>query len=252
MSPWKSIRIAKKSEAPFGVIFQSDKKVIVGVQHQKVISLSDELVKKVQAIGDKYGYYYEGIGGDIEKNKKLFGGKDNYEGSWDDDYEKTVDGTSPDYFMLFANVTVNKIIDKVTKPDMTIFDSILAGYDEDGKHKILYYKHDIKPTAEMLTEYLKSVSDKDNDFLAMSNQKATKSNTTKFLRKGEELSWPDDGNPDAAGSTNASKVVQRVSDGRDHYLLSQEEGVYVTGAGHLPNLLKLDKSLKMIGGEEAK
>lgn len=247
---WKTVQ-AKKSEAPYGVIFHGEDKAIVGAQHETPIKLSDELTKKIQDIGEKHGYWYEGIGGDIEPNKDKFGTKKNYKGSWDDEFVNTLE-PSPDYFMLFANVTVNKIIDKVTDPEKTIFDSILSGYKEDKKHKFLYYVPDVKPTSDMLTDHLKSISDDNNDFLEMSKQKATKTNTTKFLRAGEKLAWPEDGDPKAVGTTNASKVVMKLNDQRDKYLLSQEKGVYVTGAGHLPNLLAIDDSLKMVGGEEAK
>lgn len=247
---WKKITAAT-DEAPYGVIFQGSDKVIVGAQHQTPIKLSDSLLQKIRAIGDNHGYWYEGVGGDIEPNKKLFGGKDNYEGSWDDEFTESLEPT-PYYFMLFPNVTVNKIIDKVTKPEMTIFDSILNGYEEDGKQKVLYYKPGVKTTPEMLTIYLKACSDDSYDFFEMSKQKATKANTTKFLRKGEELMWPNDGDPETRGTTNASKVEMKLNDKRDNYLLDQEKGVYVTGAGHLPNLLALDSSLQMTGGEEAK
>jgi hypothetical protein len=83
----------------------------------------------------------------------------------------------------------------------------------------------------------------------MSKMKATKENVTKFLRTGEQRMWPDkdwEKYPYPAG-----KVAKKANDQRDIYLLKQNAGVYFIGAGHLLGLLRLDDSLKMIGGEKA-
>ena len=240
----------KQSEAPYGVIFDGDK-AIVGKAHQKPLILSDELIKRIKNIGDKYGYWYEGGGGDVESSSPLPTDKKDYKGSFDEEFENSISGTPPEfYYVMFANVTVNHNIRRLTNSDVSIFDSILQGYTENNKKWHLYYLRHVAPKADTLKKFFEMISDEKYDFLEMSKIKATKENATEFLRTGEKRMWPSSNW--AEYPYNAGKVAQKANKKRDEYLIDQKNGVYVVGSGHLVDLIKLNKSLKMIGGEKAK
>lgn len=234
--------IESKSEAPYGVIFDG-KKAYVGSPHGKAITLSDELKENILSIAKKYGIWYEGNGGDIKPNVKLFGNKKDYEGSWDEEFAKTVKGY-PIQFMggMFANVEANDMVTKFTDPALSIFDSLIKHqkgnkYFEDRNYKECD-----------LTKFLVAGSEDSVDLLKLSKLPATKDNVHKFLTTGEKLAWPKNWMeyPNKLG-----KLSKKVEDARNSYLLNCKSGVYITGAGHLLELLKMDKSLKMIGGEKA-
>lgn len=232
-----------EGQAPQGVIFKGDKVAYVGAEHANPIKLSDELLGRVKTIGDKYGYWYEGSGGDADTNSKTFGPKSSYKGSWDDDgFNKEVKGFPYEFiYTLFANTEVNGQKKSITDPTLTIFDSILI-----NQKKFSYFK-DRKFTAEDLTKFLSSASEKTVNFIELSKQKATKENVNAFIDKGEELSWPKNWEE---YPNNAGKLAYKANRSRDEYLAKQESGVYFAGAGHLKELIKVDKSLKLIGGED--
>ena len=229
--------------APQGVIFKGDKVAYVGAEHANSIKLSDELLSKVKVIGNKYGYWYEGSGGDANTNSKTFGPKSSYRGSWDNDgFNKEVKGFPYEFiYTLFANTEVNGQKKSITDPTLTIFDSILI-----NQKKFSYFK-DRKFTAEDLTKFMSSASEKNVDFIELSKQKATKENVNSFIDKGEELSWPKNWEE---YPNNAGKLAYKANRARDEYLAKQESGVYFAGAGHLKELLKVNKTLKLIGGEK--
>lgn len=237
---------AGKSNAPFGVIFDGPEKVYVGVNHLVPLDFSEEMLTRLKQIGDEHGYWYEGAGGDVEPNAEMFGDESAYEGSWDDAYVESIEDTPSEFFLLFVNVEVNKIVEKIVFPDTTIFESILDGYEEDGEQKYLYYLPDVVPDEDLLTEYLESISDDGNDFLEMSKVEATEENVQEFCDKGEEACWEDWEDP----HTPAALVTKSANDRRDKFLLDAGSGVYFTGSGHLLTLLQADDSLEMVGGEE--
>lgn len=229
--------------APQGIIFKGDKVAYVGAEHANPIKLSDDLLSKVKAIGGKYGYWYEGSGGDADTNSKTFGPKSSYKGSWDNDsFNKEVEGFPYEFiYTLFANTEVNGQKKSITDPTLSIFDSILI-----NQKKFSYFK-DRKFTAKDLTNFLSDASEKTVDFISLSKQKATKENVSGFIDKGEELSWPKNWEE---YPNNAGKLAYKANRARDEYLAKQESGVYFTGAGHLKELLKVNKTLKLIGGEK--
>lgn len=231
----------KQSEAPRGVIFDGNK-VYVGKEHMKPLILSDELIEKIKTIGSKYGYWYEGNGGDVSSTTG-FSDKSKYEGSWDHEFEKTIKGYPPEYiYTLFTNTKVNHQRENLLRPSMSIFDSIMK-----AQKKIAYLK-DRKFDDAILKKFLSICSENNVDFLKLSELPATKENVNMFLNKGESLSWPKNWQeyPNKAG-----KLAKKVDDARNTFLLNRKTGVYFAGSGHLVELLRLDDSLKMIGGEKA-
>lgn len=232
----------KKSEAPRGVIFDGNK-VFVGKEHMEPLVLSDELVEKIKEIGDKYGYWYEGSGGGDVPTTTGFNNKSKYEGSWDNEFQKTVKGYPPEYlYTIFANTNVNHQRDNLLNPSISIFDSIMKSHKKFG-----YFKNrEIDDST--LKKFLSMCSEKDVDFLKLSELPATKENVNMFLDKGESLSWPKNWKE---YPNNAGKVAKKVEDARNTFLLNRKTGVYFAGSGHLIELLRLDDSLKMIGGEKA-
>jgi len=231
----------KKSEAPRGVIFDGNK-VFVGKAHMEPLVLSDELVEKIKEIGDKYGYWYEGSGGDVPTTTG-FNNKSKYEGSWDHEFKKTINGYPPEYlYTIFANTKVNHQRDNLLNPSISIFDSIMK-----AQKKVSYLKNR-ELDDSTLKKFLSMCSEKDVDFLKLSELPATKENVNMFLNKGESLSWPKNWKeyPNKAG-----KLAKKVEDARNTFILNRKTGVYFAGSGHLIELLRLDDSLKMIGGEKA-
>lgn len=244
--PRRKRRSAAKGEAPYGVIFDGQDKVFVGVNHLVKLKFSDEMLDRIIEIGDEHGFWYEGVGGDVEPNEELFGDESAYEGSWDDAYVESIEDTPSEFFLLFGNVKENEIVDKLVSPGTTIFQSVLDGYEEDGERKRLYYLPDVVPDEDLLTEYLESISDGERDFVEMSQQEATRENVQEFCDAGEEACWEDWENP----HTPAALVTKSANDRRDRYLLDADPGVYFTGSGHLLTLLQADENLELVGGED--
>lgn len=242
MLSFKQFIIEEKSSVPYGVIFKGDKVSFVGRNHGKELKVTDDLHDKIKKIGDEYGYWYEGDSGDVSTTTG-FTNKSTYEGSWDDEFIKTVKGYPPQFlYTIFANTNVNGQKKNIPNKNKSIFDSIMS-----LQSKIAYLK-DRKFDSNTLTKFLKMCNEKDIDFVKMSKLPATQENVNKFLDKGESLSWPKNWKD---YPNNAGKVAKWVDDERNKFLLSRESGVYFAGSGHLIELLKLDKSLKMIGGEKA-
>lgn len=243
----KYLGIASHEDAPRGVIFHGDKKVFVGKQHGAALKLSQDLIDKIKAIGNKYGYWWEGTGGDISTTTG-FSNKKDYEGSWDDEFIKTQKGYDPAFlYTLFTNTNVNKQKEYIPANNMTIFESIMKLQTKIG------YMKDRKFDAETLTKFLRQCSEDDADFVQMSKLPATKENVNRFLDKGEKLMWPEknwEKYPNRAG-----KLAEKIDILRNEFLINAGSGVYFAGSGHLTELKKLLKSKKasfiMIGGEDA-
>lgn len=88
-----------------------------------------------------------------------------------------------------------------------------------------------------LTKFLSEM-----DMLNESKKPATERNVTAFLTKGEDKMW---------GGKEPHKFAQKAEAWRNKFLLAQSDGVYFMGAGHLPEILRLYPSLRMIGGAKA-
>ncbi len=228
--------------APYGVIFDGSDKVIVGARHGSSVVLSDDLKDRVQTIARKYGAWFEGDGKDVAPIRGLLGEED-YKGSWDDLVAKSVKGYPPEFLSgLFSNTEINEQKKIFLDPKSTIFDSIL-----NRQNKFNYFK-DRKFNAATLAEFLKGGSEKNIDLFKLSQLPATKDNLVEFFDVGEKLMWPDNWQdyPNKLG-----KFAEKFERARNQGLLSDRPGVYVAGSGHLPELISLDKNLKMIGGSKA-
>jgi hypothetical protein len=236
------LREQKESSAPQGLIFKGNNVAYVGEEHGTPIQLSSDILQKVKTIGDKYGYWYEGSGGGVDNTKKLFGDRSNYEGSWDDEFRKNVEGYPYEFiYTLFSNPEVNGQKESITSPKLNIFDSILK-----NQKKFSYFK-DRQFDSATLKKFLTASSEKEVDFYKMSLQPATKENVEAFIDKGDKLMWPKNWEE---YPNNAGKLAYKANRARDEFLVSRKSGVYFAGSGHLKDLMKVDGSLKLIGGEK--
>lgn len=213
------------------VIFLNDKAVIVGQEHGHPVKLSDEVLKKVQDIANKYGAWYEGNGADRAYVKDII---TTWKGSWDDIVASKIKGYPPEFlYVLFANVDANNRAKMIgANPKETIFNQILKNQDQNT------YFTDRKYDDKILTKFLKMVSQPDYDFVKMSQQPATTENITKFLKTGESLMWPSNW---AEYPNPAGKVAHKATMPRDLFLAKAPPGAYFTGSGHL---VDVDKILK--------
>jgi len=204
-------------------IFLNPNAVIVGQQHGKPLDLSPETLKQVQAIAAKHGAWYEGNGADRAYTRGVI---DRYMGSFDDEVAKTASPDDPKWiYVLFANVDANNRVQRVgVDPEQTIFDRLMATAKDNSFQGIGY-------TEAALKKFLSMCSEGKYDFVAMSQQPATKPNLTRFLKAGEALMWPSnwDQYPNKAGKIARAATVLA----RDQYLASRRAGVYVVGSGHL-------------------
>ena len=94
------------------VIFNGKNKAFVGVTHDSPPKMSPELFKKVKAIGDSKGYWFEGNGADKTAIKQVFGDID-FKGSWDEKIRPKKPYTY--VYTLFGNVKENNRVDQVFK-----------------------------------------------------------------------------------------------------------------------------------------
>ena len=205
------------------VIFAGNK-AFIGAEHGKPISLSSADQKKVKSLAHEHGVWYEGAGGDIAPNKGLFAPED-YEGSWDAEFAKSVKGYPYEFlYTLFTNTAVNKQAKALIAPNKTIYASIM-----DAQKKIGYFK-DREFTEETLTKFLKACASTGLNFVTMSQKKATADNVMYFLKVGERLMWPSNWKeyPSAAG-----KVAEKAENARIRFLKNAPSGVYIVGKDNL-------------------
>lgn len=217
----ESVTEAKNSK----VLFIGNDTAIVGQEHGKQLQLSDSDAKRVQAIAERHGAWYEGNGMD----RKLTAGIiDDYAGSWDDDLlSPAITGyPAPFLYVLFSNIKENDTVEgKIgSNPDSTIFDRILSTQPSTN------YFPNREFDAETLQKFLKSVSEGPYDFVRMSQAPATESNVRRFFTQGEQLMFP---NNWTDYPYRAGRVAKLVNDLRDRFLASRKQGVYVAGSDHL-------------------
>jgi hypothetical protein len=213
------------------ILFSGNKKAYVGVEHGKKLSIPSKDAEKVKAIASKHGAWVEGSGGDSE-----VAGIDRKDinGSWDDEFQKTIKGYPPEFlYTVFTNTEVNKQENNLTKPGMTILEAINKAQDKVG-----YFK-DRKFTAQTIQKFLVAASEDDTDLLDMAQENATKENVKDFLMAGEDLMWPDNWDQ---YPNNAGKLAKKVSDQRQEFLLKQPSGVFFVGSDHIKDLKKKSKN----------
>jgi hypothetical protein len=204
------------------VIFDGENKAFVGVSHDSPPKMTEETLKKVKAIGDKYGYWYEGNGADNTAIKQVFGDI-NFSGSWD---EKITTAEPYTYvYTLFGNVTKNKRINQVFNGEgKTIYEKILSTY-KNWAHEVIK-NQDGKALVDTFLKGLGGTALEDV------KQEGTKENIRKFLRSIEQVMWA--GWP--KGSGPAFEMAKKAVYERDEWLINTPDGVYFTGEGHLDSL----------------
>ena len=214
------------------ILFSGNKKAYVGVEHGKKLSIPSKDAEKVKAIAREHGAWVEGSGGDSE-----VAGIDRKDinGSWDDEFQKTIKGYPPEFlYTVFTNTEVNKQENNLTKPGMTILEAINKAQDKVG-----YFK-DRKFTAQTIQKFLEAASENDTDLLDMAQENATKENVKDFLMAGEDLMWPDNWDQ---YPNNAGKLAKKVNDQRQEFLVKQSSGVFFVGSDHIKDLKKKSKNL---------
>ena len=214
------------------ILFSGNKKAYVGVEHGKKLSIPSKDAEKVKAIAREHGAWVEGSGGDSE-----VAGIDRKDinGSWDDEFQKTIKGYPPEFlYTVFTNTEVNKQENNLTKPGMTILEAI-----NKAQNKVGYFK-DRKFTAQTIQKFLVAASEDDTDLLDMAQENATKENVKDFLMAGEDLMWPDNWDQ---YPNNAGKLAKKVNDQRQEFLVKQPSGVFFVGSDHIKDLKKKSKNL---------
>lgn len=233
---------SEQQKAPYGVIKYGNK-IFVGSPHGSEIPLSKGLLNEIQHAAKNKRVFFEGNGGDIEPNSKIFGNKENYAGSWDDGFAKNIKGYPSDFlYTLFTNVSDNKQDQHLVNVKKNIFDSIL-----NAQSKVGFFK-DRKFDQNTLNDFLSRASDENIDFVKLSKLQATPENVKEFLRFGENAMWPENWQD---YPNNAGKMAQRAENMRNQYLMQQPAGVYVMGAGHLNEIKQMNPFVQIIGGEKA-
>lgn len=239
----KSLSSFMKRGNPYGVIFIGDRKAIVGSPHGQPIPLTADVKARLAEIAEANGVWYEGNGDDVAPNASLFGSKSSYRGSWDDAFAKTVDGYPPHFLGgLFSNVEANGQARHFLDPSLSIAESLVE------HQKGMRYFKDRAYDRATLDAFLRSVSDEAENFVAMAQKPATQTNLARFFKAGEARMFPRNW---MEYPYKAGKVMKKVEDARNAFLIAQPAGVYVAGAGHLVEILKIKPTLTMVGGAKA-
>ena len=231
------------NQAPYGLMFFGDNKVLVGDNHDNPIELSKDLQDKIVNIGKKHGYYGEGSG--IEnnpavKNSEIYkalvdaGAPD--KGSWDDLVKPP--NKSDFLYALFANVKENHRLEKLLK----------AKHKGDTIYNVIERTRNdwaaTKGTSNSdLDNFLKDASG-NYDFTQMSKSEATVANLKDFLHKGEKDMWPSNWKdyPNPSG-----QVARKATTFRDGWLIKAGPGVYFVGEGHLKDIANMKGGGKISG-----
>lgn len=234
------------NQAPYGLMFFGNNKVLVGDNHSDPIELSKDLQDKIVNIGKQYGYYGEGSGisnnpavKNSEVYKALIDAEAKDKGSWDALIKPP--NKSDFLYALFANVKENnrlkKLLAAVQEGD-TIYDVIQRTKNDFAATK--------GTSNSDLDKFLKDISGT-YDFVKLSKQPATKENLNNFLNKGESDMWPENWKkyPNPSG-----KVARNATKFRDEWIIKAGPGVYFIGNGHLKDVAEMEGGGKIIGGEK--
>ena len=204
------------------VIFNGKNKAFVGVTHDSPPKMSPELFKKVKAIGDSKGYWFEGNGADKTAIKQVFGDID-FKGSWDEKIRPKKPYTY--VYTLFGNVKENNRIDQVFNgKGKTIYEKILSTY-KNWAHEVIK-NQDGKALVDTFLKGLGGTALEDV------KQEGTKENIQNFLISIEDDMWK--GWP--KGSGPAFEMAKIAVYERDKWLMKAPDGVYFTGEGHIDSL----------------
>jgi len=234
------------NQAPYGLMFFGNDKVLVGDDHENPITLSKDLQDKIVNIGKKHGYYGEGSGiannpavtnSEIYKALVDAGAQDKK--SWDDLIKPP--NKSDFLYALFANVKENRRLEKLLK----------AKQKEDTIYSLLKRTRNdwaaTKGTSDSdLDKFLKDASG-NYDFVQMSKSEATSANLKHFLKLGEKDMWPSNWKeyPNPSG-----KVARNATKFRDEWIIKSGPGVYFIGNGHLKDIAEMEGGGEIIGGKK--
>jgi hypothetical protein len=214
------------------LIIDKHDRAFVGVDHGITPILNPDEINTIKQIGDQYGYWYEGAGGDKEVVKPLFGNIE-YRGSWDDKISSIESQSIYTYiYTLFANTEENNTLNKVNNSQgASVFDKILNSYKL-WTHEKLKSKSK-KEIRELLNQFIKELG---VDYYQDSKEDATKYNVNNFILSVEEDMW--DNWPD--GENSAARLAFEANSERDQHLINTiKQGVFFIGKGHIVLLDKL-------------
>ena len=232
------------NQAPYGLMFFGNDKVLVGDNHNNPIEFSKDLQDKIIKIGKDHGYYGEGSGvsnNPAVKNSEIYkalvdaGASD--KGSWDDLVKPP--NKSDFLYALFANVKENHRLEKLLKARQkgdTIYDVIQRTRNDWAATK--------GTSNSDLDKFLKDASSGNYNFPQMSESEATRANLKKFLTLGEKDMWPSNWKdyPNPSG-----QVARKATIFRDEWLIKAGPGVYFVGDGHLKDIATMKDGGKIIG-----
>ena len=232
------------NQAPYGLMFFGDNKVLVGDNHNNPIELSKDLQDKIVGIGKKHGFYGEGSGVsnnpavvNSEVYKALVDAKATDKKSWDDLIEPP--NKSDFLYALFANVKENNRLGKLLKAKQkkdTIYSLLQRTRNDWAATK--------GTSSSDLDKFLQDASGENYNFTKMSKSEATVANLKDFLYKGEKDMWPSNWKdyPNPSG-----KVARKATTLRDEWLIKAGSGVYFVGDGHLKDIVNMKGGGKIIG-----
>ena len=215
-------------------IIENGKRAFVGVEHGVTPQIGEKDLAIIKKIGDKYGYWYEGGGGDREVVKPLFGNIQ-YKGSWDEKIAQIPIKNPYVYiFTLFSNTEENDTIKKVASAEGdTVFEKVLNSYKKWG-HEVVQPKSKDE-VRELMEQFFKKLG---TDYYNDSKAEGTEENITEFIQSVEADMW--DGWPNGSGP--AFEMANEANSERDINLVNTiKEGVIFIGVGHIEILQKILK-----------
>lgn len=221
------------SEVTDTYIIDGDR-AFVGVEHGVGIQVPDEAVQKIKALGDQYGYWYEGGGGDRDVVKKQFGPIE-YEGSWDDAISSEKAKNEYVYvFTLFSNTAENNTVDKVISAEGdTVFEKAFNSRKL-WAHEAIRDKSAAE-FADLMDQFFSKLG---KDYYQDSQGDATDENVASFIESVEADMW--DNWPDGNGP--AFEMAFEANSDRDNKLLKKfKKGVFFIGMGHIELITRLMK-----------
>jgi hypothetical protein len=207
-------------------------RAFVGLEHGKKPALAKDVVEKIKKIGDKYGYWYEGGGGDKEVVKPLFGDIE-YEGSWDEEISSEKIKNEYVYvFTLFSNTAENSTVQKVSSvKGKTVFEKALNSRKQ-WAHEAIRDKSK-EEFEDLMNKFFSKLG---RDYYKDSQAEATDDNVASFIESVESDMW--DNWPDGNGP--AFEMAFEANSDRDNKLLKKfKTGVFFIGMGHIELLNKL-------------
>ena len=209
-------------------------RAFVGVEHGSGIQVPEGAIQKIKAIGDRYGYWYEGGGGDRNVVKREFGPIE-YEGSWDEAISAEKIRNEYVYvFTLFSNTAENNTVAKVISADgETVFEKAFNSRKQ-WAHEAIRNKSP-QEFADLMNEFFTKLG---RDYYNDSQGEATDENVSAFIESVESDMWDNWPN----GSGPAFDMAFEANTDRDSKLLKNfKKGVFFIGMGHIELITMLLK-----------